>query len=152
MLTRLCKIPLDIVLEAMSDDKISLSIKHQLQDKFGKCGYNCKGDVRLTSARLQTYRCYGTACSRCGLKAHFFAAENHHVNECYHLNLYGYSIFGKEIMITSDHIIPKAMGGHNGISNRQPMCINCNHAKDNKLSASDIDEFCRRTVMMMKRF
>lgn len=74
------------------------------------------------------------ACPKCETKGEYFALErtpgpgkskyNH-----WHFNLYGNDKFGKEVMITKDHINPKSKGGDNELSNLQPMCISCNTKK-----------------------
>lgn len=88
------------------------------------------------SMRLRTYT-KGTDCVVCGLKGAFFASERQSLQATskYHYNLYGYNEKGEEVMMTSDHIIPKSKGGVNGLKNRQPMCYPCNQAKADKHEA-----------------
>lgn len=40
-----------------------------------------------------------------------------------------------DVLMTLDHFIPKACGGHNGIDNLNPMCEPCNLAKGHELPA-----------------
>ena len=49
----------------------------------------------------------------------------------WHLNLYGLRD-KKEVMLTVDHIIPKARGGSNELHNLQVLCEPCNVAKADK--------------------
>ena len=88
------------------------------------------------SVRLLTYHIYGTSCCvpGCGIRGEYFAIEKavHQKSAQYHLNLYGMHN-GREIMITSDHKLPKSKGGGNSISNRQPMCYPHNTKKGNQL-------------------
>lgn len=88
--------------------------------------------VRTTSPRLRTYL-KGVNCAQCGAKGSFFALEQAHrgKNQQPHLNLYAITAAGKEVMMTSDHILPKSLGGRGHLGNRQPMCIICNMAKGN---------------------
>lgn len=88
------------------------------------------------SPRLLTYHVHGVTCCvpGCTISGQFFAIERA-VNQKtaqYHLNLYGLKS-GQEIMITSDHRIPKSRGGSNALSNRQPMCAPHNFSKGNQL-------------------
>ena len=89
--------------------------------------------VKVGSPRLRTYL-KGICCVTCGLKATHFAIEtdNPKANTGYHLNLYASTADG-EIMMTSDHTIPKAKGGSGSVKNRQPMCRPCNLRKGDKL-------------------
>lgn len=77
--------------------------------------------VGITSQRIQTYG-KGVACVHCGIEGKFFAVERMLGDNKYHLNVYHIREDGKEVMITSDHIIPKSKGGSNMASNRNPMC------------------------------
>ena len=96
------------------------------------CGVTC----HTSSARLLTYQVHGTKCvvPGCSVCGQYFAVERawKPVSSRYHLNLYAVHD-GKEIMMTSDHKIPKSRGGINHISNRQPMCYPHNSGKGNKL-------------------
>lgn len=88
------------------------------------------------SARLLTYQVHGIGCCvpGCCISGQYFAVERawKPVSSRYHLNLYGV-YEGNEVMMTSDHKIPKSKGGINHISNRQPMCAPHNMGKGNKL-------------------
>lgn len=90
--------------------------------------------VGTTSLRMKTFAKAaespaGLKCVSCGLEGVFFAVEQspgqaaHH-----HLNLYGVSD-GKEVLFTHDHILARALGGANNISNAQLMCSPCNGRK-----------------------
>lgn len=91
--------------------------------------------IKMYSQRYQTFKETGSTCVRCGLKGAFFALETHRYNsgfKRYHFNLYGIDDDGKEILITKDHIIPKARGGKDQLSNYQTMCSVCNLEKGSK--------------------
>jgi hypothetical protein len=47
----------------------------------------------------------------------------------YHLNLYALDSDGREILMTHDHILARADGGKNHLSNTQTMCAPCNFKK-----------------------
>jgi hypothetical protein len=51
----------------------------------------------------------------------------------WHFNLYGFTAEGKEMMLTNDHIIPKALGGADSQENLQCMCWRCNNKKGCKI-------------------
>lgn len=95
------------------------------------------GETCYTSGtRLLTYHTYGVKCCvpGCCIEGQYFAVETA-VNQRtsrYHLNLYAVHN-GKEIMMTSDHKIPKSKGGVDHICNRQPMCYPHNSTKGNRL-------------------
>lgn len=92
-------------------------------------------EVRVRTVRLNTFAQKGTVCTRCGLKAAYFAVECHSYSKKpdWHLNLYGLRN-GKEVLMTRDHIIPRAHGGRNKfIGNSQPMCADCNQKKADKI-------------------
>lgn len=69
-------------------------------------------------------------CNACGIAAGFAALEAHRdVPAAVHLNFYSYDVNGSEVMLTWDHITPKAEGGGNEQSNAQCLCEICNHLK-----------------------
>lgn len=97
-------------------------------------------EVKVSGARLRTYL-KGTTCVSCKIKAVFFAVEATKPNyQDFHLNLYATTPSGKEIMMTSDHIIPVSKGGMGGLKNRQPMCQICNLKKADKMPDSSVAE------------
>ena len=69
-------------------------------------------------------------CNVCGLAAGFAAIEAHpSCPESIHLNFYSYDVNGAEVMMTWDHIVPRADGGNNTQQNAQCLCEICNHLK-----------------------
>ena len=69
-------------------------------------------------------------CNVCGLAAGFAAIEAHpNCPESVHLNFYSYDVNGAEVMMTWDHVVPKAEGGDNTQQNAQCLCETCNHLK-----------------------
>ena len=91
--------------------------------------------VKMGSHRYQLFALKGTNCIKCGLKGKFFALEQciSDKSSKFHFNLYGIDKNGYEIMITKDHIIPRSKGGKNVLSNYQPLCINCNQHKADRI-------------------
>jgi hypothetical protein len=83
--------------------------------------------VSVGSDRVKTFL-KGLACVTCGIQGTHFVVEESNSGSL-HLNLYARTPDGGEVMMTSDHIVPKSRGGADHLSNRQPMCTNCNHKK-----------------------
>lgn len=88
--------------------------------------------VKITSQRHTVFQKSQTCCS-CGLTASFLAIERNITDSNYHINMYGKTPNGKDVLFTKDHIIPKSKGGRNNISNYTTMCTICNSKKGNKL-------------------
>ena len=89
--------------------------------------------VKMWSLRYQTFR-KSLFCAVCGKEGKHFRLEKHalHANierNSFHFNLYTIDNNGNELLMTKDHIIPKAKGGRNHISNLQTMCTICNRNK-----------------------
>lgn len=94
--------------------------------------------VGVTSLRLKTFardhakhgRLY---CITCSLKATFFAIEvdafNMQAQDKPHLNLYGVTEAGEEVLFTHDHTLARGLKGRDHISNTETMCSPCNAEK-----------------------
>lgn len=90
--------------------------------------------VGVSSLRMKTFgraawSSTGLKCVSCGIKGKFFAVEQSPGQESHHLNLYGVNDDGEEVLFTHDHIIARALGGADNLSNAQVMCSPCNHKK-----------------------
>lgn len=119
---RLAVVPLDDVLRAIESGE-GFKYRHAY--------------CHTTSNRLLTYFCYGVECCvpGCRVAGQYFAIEraiNQRTSK-YHLNLYGVDANGCEVMMTSDHKLPRSKGGSDSITNRQPMCHPHNMKKGNQL-------------------
>lgn len=94
--------------------------------------------VKMGNHRYEMFKNKGTDCVCCGLKGKYFALEkllklkSNAPKDVYHFNLYGIDENGNEVMLTKDHIKPKAKGGKNALSNYQTMCKKCNSKKADK--------------------
>lgn len=120
MYERLGTVPVDKVMKAIAEGK-----------PFEYEGIECS----TVGNRLRTYHVYGLKCCvpDCAVHGQYFAIER----TCgpfdkYHLNLYC-KLNGEEVMLTSDHKLPKSRGGSDRIENRQPMCYKHNFEKGNQL-------------------
>jgi hypothetical protein len=118
---RLGKVQVREVLKAIADNK-----------PLDFHGVTCS----TASTRLLTYHIHGLNCcvKGCTISGQFFAVERakNQLTASWHLNLYGIKN-GEEVMMTSDHKLPRSKGGHDHISNRQPMCSPHNAGKGNQL-------------------
>jgi len=119
-------------------ERLGIVPLHEVMDAI-KSGrpFEYEGVVCYTTGnRLLTYHVHGTNCCvrGCPARGEYFAVEKavNQKSAKYHLNLY-YSKNGHEVMMTSDHKVPKSLGGLNHISNRQPMCQPHNAEKGNRL-------------------
>lgn len=82
-------------------------------------------NVRPLSLRYKTFYQKGTKCVCCGKEGtHFKLCGDENTNRR-HFNLYA----DDGTLMTKDHIIPKARGGRDVVSNMQTMCEHCNNAK-----------------------
>lgn len=116
---RVASIPVHHVVDAMKRGEKSLRLNGLDEPTL---------TVSIASNRLLTYT-KGITCVHCGKEAHFFAVERQGKQGNFHLNLYHIGPNGKELMMTSDHIVAKANCGGNELANRQPMCLTCNGTK-----------------------
>lgn len=91
--------------------------------------------VSMGSHRYELFATKGITCVKCGCTGVFFALERGKKNnpKKFHFNLYGLDTSGREMLITKDHVVPRAKGGKNKLSNYQVMCQKCNQEKGDKL-------------------
>jgi hypothetical protein len=91
-------------------------------------------DVLSGLLGYKVFKHKGVKCSCCPMEGEYFALErtpgpgSSKYNN-WHFNLYGKNKFGREVMLTKDHVNPKSRGGSDEISNLQPMCFICNTRK-----------------------
>lgn len=72
----------------------------------------------------------GCKCAKCGLEAEFAAIEKEEKSkDKFHINVYVVDNRGKELMLTKDHIYPRALGGYDDLCNYQVLCERCNTKK-----------------------
>jgi len=95
--------------------------------------------IKMFSDRYKVFK-NSCTCVECGIEGAFFALErsfqpNQEANPHYryHMNLYAIKIDDDgeevEVLMTKDHIVPRAKGGKDNISNYQTMCTTCNQEK-----------------------
>lgn len=90
--------------------------------------------VSRNTLKLNCFKRKGLVCAGCGLEGKEFHLEYYLKEPNYWiLNLYGFKN-DRPILMTCDHIIPKAKGGKkDSIENVQPMCFDCNMEKGDSL-------------------
>jgi len=90
--------------------------------------------------RLKVYLEYGTACLFCGLQATHLSWDKHLATDKKpHPNLWHIKASGQKIMMTVDHIIPRARGGSNHTDNLMPLCEKCNSKKGTRIAFCLLD-------------
>ena len=130
--------------------------------KLGQEKADFDGDlISVTSLRYQTFA-KSLVCVSCGIAGMYFAKERsvkrvkcqrvvtkvdgkrktvmvpppvpfRATSVTWHFNLYAVNFKGEEILMTKDHILPKAKGGGEHICNMQTMCKPCNGRKSDSL-------------------
>lgn len=108
-------------------------INKRMDDMYGKNNnLTLHGfSMKASSLRYQLFNSRKQECVSCGLKASFWALQSADKSTRPHLNLYGVNNEGDILLFTRDHIVPRALGGGDNLSNLQVMCDVCNlHKKD----------------------
>lgn len=83
--------------------------------------------VLMNTRKLRVFAQKGTACAFCKIKGEYFRVHYSCPGRGF-LQLYA-TRNGSEVMMTVDHITPRAKGGRNALENLQTMCTDCNNAK-----------------------
>lgn len=111
-------------------------------------------DIPVDDLRYKTFL-NSLTCQHCGLKGEIMALErNGYRSGIYHFNLYGIED-GKEILMTRDHILPKAYHGSEHIDNMQTLCTRCNGKKSNSIPKEDLSKInknCYKEDFNMKNY
>lgn len=117
---------LDNIQSTLSNDSEAFKFSYRLL----KARTEYEGHMlKLLSVRLMTFAKHGICCAGCGLVGRYFAVEKHPASVSYHANLYAVNAHGKEVLMTHDHILARALGGADNLSNTQTMCSPCNAEK-----------------------
>ena len=91
--------------------------------------------VKMFSSRYKMFL-DNLACVNCGVVGTVFKLERmtDGLSDRAHFNLYAvHPITGEYVLMTKDHILPKAKGGKDSLSNYQTMCTYCNNHKGDTL-------------------
>lgn len=87
--------------------------------------------ITTNSKRLLLIKNKGQECACCGAKLSHFHIEHQRGDALSYFILSPYATTdeGKEVLLTWDHIVPKAIGGTDHGDNSQVMCMKCNNEK-----------------------
>lgn len=85
--------------------------------------------VKRTSQRYRLFKKNGLKCVVCKKVANKAYLESNVDGERPHVNFYLSRPGMKDLLFTKDHILPKAKGGKDTMSNYQTMCQVCNSKK-----------------------
>jgi len=90
--------------------------------------------VKMNSQRLRCFKQDGIICQHCKLEGQYFVLEKNSRGQeaSWQLNLYGVRN-GQEIFLTKDHVLPKSLGGRDGMKNLQTLCYICNQKKGSNI-------------------
>lgn len=102
-------------------------------------------NIGPNSVRLQTFQHHGVKCNHpeCRLQGEYFAIERSAQGayklhkgkpKPFHLNLWGKTPDGYEMLFTCDHVLARALGGAHNISNTQTLCFSHNSRKSHEES------------------
>lgn len=99
----------------------------------------------VSTARLRLFK-HSRTCARCGIKGSVFILERFkEQTKGWHLNLYAKNKNGHLILMTKDHVIPRAKGGPDCMANYQTMCRPCNSKKGDSVEIPKHDFRTRET-------
>ncbi len=119
-------------------DEVLTHVSLNPEDKPKNIRFN-NHRIFMGSKRYQNFKAHGNVCIECGLTGSYFYLERHkkQLTGKFHFNMYGLNASGEEVMLTKDHIVPKAKGGSDDIVNFQVMCSPCNSKKGDKWMSSE---------------
>lgn len=85
--------------------------------------------VKMNSDRYHVFK-RSNKCFACELEGTKMILDINPGDQRPHFNLYGEE-FGRLVLMTKDHIVPKSKNGRDDIGNYVPMCSLCNNLKGN---------------------
>lgn len=105
---------------------------------------------KLISSRLNTFK-KSQQCISCGIFGTVLRLEHNGNLKDTHFNLYAKD--GEEyILMTVDHIVPRAKGGKSTEDNLQTMCIYCNNIKSHyHLKPNEVYDIMRSLKSLIER-
>ena len=119
-----------ITLGVFTPDEVLPYLTSNITKREYKCGDKIY-PVRMNSHRYFVFK-KSTKCAACGIEGTKFLLEKHQMDASCHFNLYAEE-GGVLVLMTCDHIMPKALGGRNIMSNYTCLCSICNNLKGDSL-------------------
>lgn len=109
------------------EEDAASSDEHKLGDFDGL-------EVLSNLLNYKVFKHKGIDCPVCHSKGAYFALERtpgggRNKYNKWHFNLYAKDAFDRDVLMTKDHIHPRANGGTDDLDNLQPMCQGCNSRK-----------------------
>lgn len=101
--------------------------------------------VKSPAVKMQVFARDRYRCVSCDARAEYFAVErdaDNRMHAFFTLQLYARNASGQTVVMTLDHVLPRARGGSDDIGNLQSMCRPCNQAKADRIEP---DNSLRRT-------
>ena len=96
--------------------------------------------VKSPAIKMQVFARDGYRCVSCNAHAEYFAVERDADNRAhtfFTLQLYARNSLGQTVVMTLDHVLPRARGGSDAIANLQTMCRPCNQAKADRIEPTE---------------
>lgn len=103
--------------------------------------------IKILPVLLLIFKTHSISCTCCNQRATHFISHDKYIK----LVFAHTTSTGKPVYMTVDHIIPKALGGLDNISNMQLTCSVCNFAKADSIEYK-ADWVDRMTIESMLRF
>lgn len=114
-------------------DSVLTHITNFVSKNERKTFINDKGQTftpKVGTLRLVTFKTNGVSCCYCGIEATHFQLDEHvsgytdKNNPRPHLNLYA-----NDMLMSKEHVLPKAYGGQDILSNMMTCCSECNNLR-----------------------
>lgn len=142
----------NIIYPATVIHNLALDILNDKGRTFRREGSFCllelREQINLTTDHIKTFVKYGTRCFHCGigdLHTSFYRVEPIQYSKKeipenkFRLQLYVTRDGIDVVPMTTDHVIPRAIGGKKrSVNNWQPLCYECNQLKGHVMTDSDI--------------
>lgn len=135
----------------------------EVHPHIGPASHDFDGDHIVMGSQRYVLFDRARTCVKCGLVGAFYAKERSarydrptgkykSTSNMWHFNLYALTDGPNPvaILMTKDHIIPKARGGEDVDANYQPMCSPCNTKKGHRIEGES-DEDYRASPSEVKR-